>query len=77
MQLEALYDNGHVILLQQDKLPAGTMRVTVNFPDDQADEISDAWKAEVDRRLQKIARGEGSFVDGDAFLKERLAAYDA
>ena len=37
--------------------------------------ISDAWKSEVERRLQKINRGEGSFIDGETFIKERLAAY--
>lgn len=75
MEKRAIYDHGHLLLLDQD-LPAGRMEVTVTFPDE-PDELSDEWKAEIDRRLDQIERGEAKFVDADAFLKERLAAYDS
>ena len=55
MQREALYDNGRLILLGRE-LPAGTMKVTVNFPDEHL-ELSSEWQAEIDRRIEEIDSG--------------------
>ena len=74
MQKKALYDHGHLLFLDQD-LPSGRMEVMVNFPDHVDNELSDEWKAEIDRRLETLENGSANLVDADDFVQKRLSTY--
>lgn len=72
----AIYDHGHLLFLDQN-LPSCRAEVHVTFPGHQSQELSVEWKAEIERRLDKLNRGEAKFIDADEFLRARLSAYDS
>lgn len=74
MQVKALYDNGHIIFLDK-ALPPGTMQVTVDIPDSQIPELSDEWKAELDRRAAAIDSGDAKLIPGEELFEELMQKY--
>jgi hypothetical protein len=71
MRKEALYEDGHLIFLDRD-LPLGRMKVTVDFPDDEIEELSDEWKAEINRRMQEVKDGKAVLLDGEKALNDLM-----
>ena len=74
LAVKATYEDGKVIPFDNIDLPHGRKNVIITFLDEE-EEISDEWKAEIDRRLDSIDNGTEKLIPGDEAFKKLRQKY--
>ncbi len=74
LAVKATYENGKIIPLDNLVLPKGKKNVIITFLDDE-EELSDEWKAELDRRIEAIDNGSEKLIPGEEVFKKLKQKY--
>ena len=74
LAVKATYEDGKVIPFDNIDLPHGRKNVIITFLDEE-EELSDEWKAEIDRRLEAIDNGTEKLIPGDEVFKKLRQKY--
>ena len=76
LSVKAQYEDGKLILPEGSikNMPSGRKSVIVTFLEDE-DELSNEFKAELDRRVEAIDNGSSKLVDGEEVFKRLKKKY--
>ena len=74
LAVKATYEDGKIIPLDNIDLPHGRKNVIITFLDEE-EELSDEWKAEIDRRIEAVDNGTEKLIPGEEVFSELRQKY--
>lgn len=74
LAVKATYEDGKITPLDNMDLPQGKKNVIITFLDEE-EELSDEWKAEIDRRIQAIDNGTEKLIPGEEVFSKLKQKY--
>ena len=75
LALKATYTDGKLTALDGTELPHGTQEVIVTFLEEPSEELSEEFKAELDRRTAAIDDGTAKLIPGEDVFRELRQKY--
>jgi putative addiction module component (TIGR02574 family) len=76
LSVKAEYENGKLIIPEGSvKLPVGRKAVIITFLEEEAEELSDEFKVELDRRIEAIDNGDVNLIPGEEVFQRLRQKY--